>query len=176
MKRAIINGIIDVEGGYVDDPNDSGGATNCGITEAAARAYGYRGSMRDLPHEVIFNIYSERYWDSVKGDALAQLSERVAAEVVDTGVNMGVGTAAIFLQRVLNVMNDCGKLYPDVAVDGHIGPATLKALSWYLAVRSDTVLCRALNCLQGARYIELAEQREKDERFLYGWLKNRVVV
>jgi len=38
------------------------------------------------------------------------------------------------------------------------------------------VLCRALNCLQGAYYIELAERREKDERFVYGWLKNRVVL
>jgi len=32
----------------------------------------------------------------------------------------------------------------------------------------------ALNCLQGAFYVELAEKREKDERFVYGWLLNRV--
>ena len=31
-----------------------------------------------------------------------------------------------------------------------------------------------LNCLQGAYYVDLAERREKDQRFMYGWLTHRV--
>ncbi|MDQ4651164.1 putative peptidoglycan-binding domain-containing protein, partial [Klebsiella pneumoniae] len=38
----------------------------------------------------------------------------------------------------------------------------------------EQVLLRALNCSQGARYLELAEGREANEDFLYGWVKERV--
>jgi len=175
-KKAIIDGIIDREGGYVNDPADSGGETNFGITVAVARANGYNESMRDMPRQVAFDIYCAKYWDSVKGDQIFQLSENVADEVVDTSVNMGPGRAGKFLQRALNVLNDRTKLYSDLTVDGDIGPATLSALAAYLDIRSELPLVRALNCLQGAFYIELAEKREKDERFVYGWLKHRVVI
>lgn len=176
MKNRIINAIIDVEGGYVDDPNDSGGETNFGITVQVARANGYTGDMRDMPREVAFDIYTAKYWDAVRADEVVELSEIVADEVVDTAVNMGAGRAIRFLQRALNVLNTQGKLYPDLTVDGAIGPATINALRGYLSTRNELVLSRALNCLQGTFYIELAERREKDERFVYGWLRNRVVV
>jgi hypothetical protein len=39
----------------------------------------------------------------------------------------------------------------------------------------EQVLLRALNCSQGARYLELAEGREANEDFLYGWVKERVL-
>lgn len=176
MKERIINEIIRVEGGYANDPADSGGETNFGIAEAVARANGYAGPMRDMPRKVAFGIYSAKYWDAVQGDRLVELSEKVAEEVVDTGVNMGTARAGKFLQRALNVLNREAKLYADLTVDGDIGPATLRALSDYLATRGDDALVKALNCLQGAFYIELAERREKDERFVYGWLKNRVTL
>lgn len=176
FKERIINEIIRVEGGYVNDPADSGGETNFGITEAVARANGYTGAMRDMPREVAFDIYSAKYWDAVKGDQLVELSENVAEEVVDTSVNMGPSRAGKFLQRSLNVLNGEAKLYADLTVDGDIGPATLSALAAYLDQRNELVLSRALNCLQGSFYIELAERREKDERFVYGWLNNRVVL
>ncbi len=175
-RRATLNEILRLEGGYVNDPSDSGGETNFGITERVARAHGYAGAMRDLPREVAFDIYSTKYWDSVRGDQLVELSEPVAEEVVDTSVNMGPGRAGKFLQRSLNVLNREAQLYADLTVDGDIGPATLRALGGYLATRDADALVRALNCLQGAFYIELAERREKDERFVYGWLKNRVVL
>lgn len=174
MKDETINEIIRVEGGYVNDPADSGGETNFGITEAVARAHGYNGPMVDMPREVAFDIYVAKYWDAVRGDQLVQLSEVVAEEVVDTSVNMGPGRAGKILQRALNVLNRGAKLYQDLKVDGAIGPATLTALAAYLEQRNELVLSRALNCLQGAYYIELAEKREKDERFVYGWLRNRV--
>lgn len=176
MKNRIINEIIRVEGGYVNDPRDSGGETNFGITVAVARANGYNGAMRDMPRSVAFDIYSARYWDAVKGDNLVKLSEHVAEEVVDTSVNMGPGRAGKFLQRALNVLNKRGSLYRDLAVDGAIGKATLSALRAYLGSRDEETLVKALNCLQGAYYITLAERREKDERFVYGWFKNRVVL
>tara|TARA_R110000744_G_scaffold333450_1_gene438848 strand:+ start:10136 stop:10666 length:531 start_codon:yes stop_codon:yes gene_type:complete len=174
MKERIINEIIRVEGGYVNDPSDSGGETNFGITVAVARQFGYVGAMRNMPRSTAFDIYSAKYWDAVKGDDLAKLSELVAEEVVDTSVNMGPGRAGKFLQRSLNVLNNRGSLYLDLTVDGAIGNATISALRAYLNGRGEETLVTALNCLQGAYYITLAERREKDERFVYGWFKNRV--
>lgn len=176
MRDRIISHIIAVEGGYVNDPDDSGGETNFGITVAVARAAGYRGPMASMPRWVAFDIYAAKYWDKVQGDALVELSPLVAAEVVDTGVNMGTGRAGTFLQRCLNVLNNRGKLYPDLKPDGDIGPATLGALRSYLAVRDEETLAKMLNCVQGAFYVELSERREKDEAFIYGWFRNRVKI
>lgn len=175
LKQKIIDRIIDVEGGYTNNPADSGGPTRYGVTEAVARDYGYAGDMRDLPKSLAFNILSDKYWYEVKGDSLYELSEIIAEEVVDTGVNCGVRIAQTFLQRTLNVFNTQGTRYSDIVEDGHIGPATLEALGAYLQQRDELVLLRALNCLQGARYIELAELAEKNETFVYGWLKLRVI-
>jgi len=62
--------------------------------------------------------------------------------------------------------------------DGRIGPVTLAALDGYLASRGhgrgETVLLRALEALQGERYLRLAEKRPANEAFLYGWLANRI--
>lgn len=173
-KEQVINKIIETEGGYVFDPADSGGETNFGITLTVARANGYNGPMIDMPREVAFEIYAAKYWDSVRGDDIYRLSPAVAEEVTDTGVNMGVGRAVRFLQRALNVLNQRASMYPDLTVDGKCGPATIGALATYLSRRDEQVLVKMLNCLQGAFYVELAERREKDERFVYGWFKNRV--
>lgn len=176
MKSSVINTIIRTEGGYVNDPSDSGGETNFGITLSVARANGYFGGMRDMPRAVAFDIYAARYWDAVRADDLLKLSVKVAEEVVDTGVNMGTKRAGRMLQRALNVLNVRASIYPDLIVDGAVGGNTLEALRRYLTKRDEKTLVKALDCLQGAYYIELAERREKDERFVYGWLKNRVAL
>lgn len=175
-KNRIIDGIIAIEGGFVDDPSDSGGETNYGITEQVARDNGYMGDMRNLPRTLAFGIYAAKYWDKVSADDLLELSEAIAEEVVDTGINAGTNRAGKFLQRALNVLNDREKLYDDITVDGSIGPGTIAALFAYLDVRDESTLVKMLNCLQGAFYVELAERREKDERFINGWFNNRVVM
>ncbi len=176
IKDEIIDQIIEVEGLYVDDPLDSGGATKYGITEDVARMNGYQGPMRDMPREKAETIYADRYWMAVSGDYLEQLSVAVAREVVDTGVNTGPSRAAKFLQRALNILNDREELFDDIAVDGDVGPGTLLALRQYLEVRDEDILLVVLNCLQGAFYIDLAERRVKDEKFIYGWFRHRVTL
>jgi len=176
LKENIINHIIQIEGGYVNDANDSGGETNFGITQEVARANGYQSAMIDMPKTVAFDIYAKKYWHKVMAGSIAKLSENIAAEVVDTGINMGTSRAVIFLQRSLNVLNKKGELYPDLEVDGHIGLKTIASLESYLDSRNESVLLKMLNSLQGAFYVTLAERREKDEAFIYGWFKNRVVI
>jgi len=177
LKTRIINHIIKVEGGYVDDPSDSGGETNFGITKKVARDYGYKGSMRDLPKSLAFEIYSEKYWDILDLSVIELMSPAIAEEIADTAVNQGVTRAAHFLQRSLNVLNNKQELYPDLVVDRKVGPATIRALGDYIAHRGnkgEVVLMRMLNSLQGAFYVELSERREKDEKYIYGWFENRV--
>ena len=174
----LIDGLIDREGGYVNHPSDRGGPTNFGITEAVARAHGYSGSMRNLPRSEAAAIYRRLYWLRPRFDQVERRSEAVAAELFDSGVNMGPSVAATFLQRALSALNRDRQDYADLVPDGRIGPATLAALDRFLELRGkrkgETVLLKALDALQGERYIRLAERRPANEAFLYGWLANRI--
>ena len=173
----LIDALLEREGGYVNHPADKGGPTRFGITEAVARAHGYAGAMARLPRDEAAAIYRRLYWLRPRFDAVAERAPAVAAELFDTGVNMGPGVAATFLQRALTALNRCGKDYPDLVPDGRIGPVTLRALDAFLAARGGsgaTVLLRALEALQGERYLRLAERRPANEAFLYGWLANRI--
>lgn len=168
-----------VEGDFSDDPDDSGGATNWGITESVARAFGYVGDMRFLPTDTAKLIYRMNYWDLLQLDLVSEISDPIAREVFDTGVNCGIGFAGRSLQRCLNAFNRGEKDFSDIVVDGIVGRVTISSLRRFLVGRSlngETVLLRALNGLQGARYIELAECRPKDERFVFGWFLKRVTI
>lgn len=176
--EALIEALIDREGGYVANPADKGGPTCFGITEAVARANGYRGAMCDLPRDEAAAIYKRIYWLRPRFDQIAARSERIAAELFDTGVNMGPAVAVTFLQRALTALNRNGGDYPDLVPDGRVGPNTLFALDAFFALRGkssgEAVLLRALEALQGERYLRLAERRPANEAFLYGWLANRI--
>jgi lysozyme family protein len=91
---------------------------------------------------------------------------------------MGPAVAATFLQRALTALNRNGGDYPDLVPDGRIGDCTLAAFDAFLALRGtgsgEAVLLRALEALQGERYLRLAERRPANETYLYGWLANRI--
>ena len=133
--------------------------------------------MRDLPRAEAATIYRRLYWLRPRLDEIAKRAPRVANELFDTGVNMGPAVAITFLQRALTALNRNGADYADLVPDGRVGPGTLAALDAFLAVRGarggETVLLRALEALQGERYLRLAERRPANETFLYGWLANR---
>lgn len=171
----IISDVISAEGGYSDSPSDKGGRTAFGITEAIARKNGYTGDMRFLPIDTARGIYYQDYVVTPGFDKVLLLSPQIAAELVDTGVNMGPQTAAKFLQISLNCFNT--GLFTDLVVDGSIGQATISALAAYMKARKDKAidnLLKALNCLQGARYIEIATNDHSQRAFTFGWLDNRV--
>jgi lysozyme family protein len=159
----LIDGLIDREGGYVDNPADKGGPTCFGITQAVARAHGYAGPMQQLPRSEAVAIYRRLYWLRPRLDEVARRSGRIAAELFDTGANMGPAVAVTFLQRALTALNRNAKDYPDLTPDGRVGPTTLAALDTFLSIRGassgETVLLRALEALQGERYLRLAERR-----------------
>ena len=174
----LIDRVIGAEGGYVNHPSDKGGPTRWGVTEQTARAYGFTGDMRALPRSAAVDIYRKRYWTEPGFAAVAEVLPALAEEMFDTGVNMGTSVPGKFLQRALNVLNKGASLYPDITVDGRIGPATVAALSGLVkrrgAAAAATVLLRLLNALQAVRYVEITEGRAANEDFLFGWVMNRV--
>lgn len=170
---------LGIEGGYADNPYDSGGITNFGITEAVARAFGYKGPMTALPLKVAVDIYRQNYWDLLQLDKVAMVSVDVAVKLFDVAVNCSPGFAARSFQRCLNALNRRQKYYPNMPVDGLVGAVTISALRTFLSSRGkggQVVLLRMINSLQGARYILLGEKNEKDEEFTYGWFSNRITM
>lgn len=169
---------LGIEGGYSNDKRDSGGETAFGITKAVAIANGYSGPMDQMPVSVARAIYRSQYWDLLRLDPISAISPDVAHELFDTGVNCGLVVAGRQLQRALNALNREQQDYPDVTVDGLLGPRSVHALGEYIRKRGragERVLLAAMNALQGTYYIDLAERRSKDEDFVYGWLLNRVL-
>jgi lysozyme family protein len=159
--------------GYVNHPDDPGGETNYGVIKRVAVEAGYTDPLATIPYTEVLRIYRDKYWNLINGDDISD--QQIAEEMFDTGVNMGMGTVIKFVQRILNVLNAKGTKYPDIAVDGAMGPGTVATLKtclgcapWY----KDAILV-ALDSLQAVRYIELAEKNVKLESFLPGWLRNR---
>lgn len=101
------------EGGFVDHPDDPGGATRWGVTERVARANGYTGSMREFPVDLAKSIYRSQFWDAVQAD---ELPPEVRYAVFDAAVNSGVRQSILWLQRAVEVKDD-----------GVLGPRTLAA-------------------------------------------------
>lgn len=156
----IMTTILKWEGGYVDDPNDPGGATNMGITHRVLAKF--RGVASVSPREVralekseAIEIYRELYWERLKGDDLPHAVDLV---MMDGGVNHGIGTMAKMLQTIVGS-----------SADGIIGSATLAAVNSYIA-RNDVIdLLAALAEKRRQRYVT----RPHAPRFLRGW-RNRL--
>lgn len=178
--RTFIDDTIIREGGdkFTNNPKDSGGPTRYGITEAVARAFGYRGKMEELPRSVAELIYVQRYWIEPGFGRIAEVFPRLGERLFDFGVLAGQKTSAEMLQRCLNVLNRNGRDYPDLVPDGRIGTMTVGALRAYVGKRGDDgrrVLVGMVASLQSVYLMQLAEQRPKDEEWQFGWQLNRAI-
>src|SRR3546814_19069946 len=88
--------------------------------------------MRRFPRDEAVASYRRLYWLRPGFDQVAEQAPALAAELFDTGVNMGPPVAAGFLQRALNALNRGARDYADIAVDRRLGPRTLAALRGFL--------------------------------------------
>ncbi len=166
------------EGGLVNHPSDPGGLTYKGVTFRDHKnwngwQYIKNGKITD-PTALEFEhrkLYKELYWDSFNGDLIK--NQLIANEIFDTGINQGTGIAEMFLQRALNVTNKNQTLYPNLKIDGEVGPKTISFLNTH---PDPKIVLKVLNVLQGARYVSLCEANERLEDFITGWINNRVAV
>lgn len=156
MFSKLLPVILKEEGGYVNDPADSGGATNRGVTQNTYNLFRDRLNqdrrhVRYLTIDETEKIY-EGYWTDSRAD---RLPSGLALMHFDFAVNAGFRRAALTLQEVL-----------EVEADGVIGPKTLAA-----AVEknsADTI--RKYASSRKDFYERLAKRRPKDRKFLKGWL------
>lgn len=113
-----IREVLKHEGGFVDHPEDPGGATNYGITLKTYRNYNKNWyltaeDLKNIPMFEVHDIYRTMYWNKVQGD---DLPSGIDFLVFDFGVNAGTGRAAKMLQELVGAVSD-----------GIIGRRTLRA-------------------------------------------------
>jgi uncharacterized protein (TIGR02594 family) len=158
FDRALAH-VLDMEGGWADDPHDPGGPTNFGITLAAyarhkgvqvtaANAAQLEAELRAIPQATVRRIYHEGYWRPASCPALPA---SLALFHFDAAVNQGVAAAARMLQEAVGA-----------TIDGEIGPETL-------ASAAGAPMAQAL-----ARYADIRRRHYRSLptfwRFGKGWL------
>jgi len=177
------------EGGYVNDATDAGGETYKGISrtyhpdwsgwtviDAARDGAGFPNSLDNNAAlgDAVAAFYKQQFWNQFMGDAISD--QGIAQELFDTSVNMGVTRAVEFLQEGINLLNRNQQNYPDIVVDGKFGRNTLNTLQSCLSQQNGAAyLLKLMNVLQGMHYIEYAQRKPSQEKYIRGWL-SRVAI
>ena len=140
------------EGGakFTDVPNDKGGATKFGISQAAYPTL----DIRNLTEQQARDIYKRDYWDRVRGDDIT--SQLIAENIFDTAVNMGVRTTSRLVQNMLEI---------DPA-DGVIGSASLGVINQQ--AEKDFMLKFTL--IKIGYYASICNKNREQSKFLLGWV------
>ena len=144
------------EGGYVNDPSDSGGATMAGVTQNTYDLYRKSKNYETRPVRYCTRLEQSDIYEGIWKDCKAsELPKGLSMMHFDFAVNAGNNQAAKVLQRSVNV-----------ADDGIIGPVTMKAVQG--SNIEETILRYAAE--RRKFYNALVAKRPKDAKFLNGWL------
>lgn len=161
--RSIAEDIVRREGGYVNDPDDPGGATNFGVTIHTMRALGLdldgNGvvNARDvqlLSREQAIGIFVKQYFQRPR---IGMLPDALQASVFDMSVNAGSNAVRI-LQKLLREMGH------DIVVDGVIGPRTARAAHLALAEAPDH-LVDAYGIARRNYYYRIGDRRPASRKY-----------
>ncbi|MFP4237751.1 holin-associated N-acetylmuramidase [Rhodosalinus sp.] len=161
--REIAEEIVDREGGYTNDPDDPGGATNHGVTIHTMRRLGLdldgdgavtEADVRRLSRDRAVDIFLRHYFEA---PGIAGLPEVLQASVFDMQVNAGANAVKI-LQRLLCDMG------LKVAVDGVIGPQTARAAAEAAALAPGH-LADAYGIARRNYYFRLADRRPASRKY-----------
>jgi len=178
--RELADEIVLREGGFVDDPDDPGGATKFGVTIHTMRALGLDldgdgdvdpRDVLQLAREQAVDIFVEHYFHRPR---IWQLPEALQPSVFDMYVNSG-SKAVRILQRLLRDMG------LDIAVDGIIGPQTTRAAHAAMAQAPDH-LVDAYGIARRDYYYRLADRRAASRKYARrrdggkgGWIRRAEV-
>ena len=167
--------VLELEGGYSDDPNDKGGNTNFGITERVYNAWLSNDSKPLRPvigitvEEVALLYYSE-FWIQARCNLIEEFSWPLADEVFETSVNCGPGIGVVMVQQAFNSLRS--EDVPPLVNDGRCGPLTLHALRRMCEQGYEDILVRASNCQQYIYYCTLLDKDPvRNRKYIRGWMK-----
>lgn len=146
------------EGGFVDDPNDPGGATNMGVTQdtldrvrGQLKRVSLPESVRNLTQPQAEAIYRFDYWRPI---AANEMPRGIDIAAFDMAVNQGVEDAVRALQQAAGAK-----------VDGIMGPNTKQAVS----AADPSKLIIDFHALRALNYAQLGD--DLVERFGHGWYR-----
>ena len=154
--------VLKNEGGFVNDPNDPGGATNYGITQGTYASW--RGEpvnaldVETMSLEEAGTIYRERYWTPLGCDKLRQYP--IACAMFDAGVLFGIHASATSAQQASMFM-----LPEGLVVDGKIGVKSIAALD----LVQPQVFLPGFRHMLRQRVNRIIELRPTSERYRDGW-------
>jgi lysozyme family protein len=161
--ESIATEIVRREGGYVNDPDDPGGATNFGVTIHTMQRLGLDlngdrkvdvADVKALGADQAVAIYVKHYFEAPK---IHLLPEPLHASVFDMQVNAGANAIRI-LQRLTAAF---GHPLKD---DGAIGPLTARAVGAAMAAAPDH-LVDAYGIERRNYYYRLADQRPASRKY-----------
>lgn len=166
-----IHTVLEHEGGYVDDPNDPGGATNWGISIRLLKTldgdfdYDNDGDIdaddiKALKQESAIGIYWREFWDKYQYEEIRY--QAVATKVFDLCVNMGPRSAHKCLQRALMSASPV-----HLKIDGIIGPKTLGAVNMAM----EQSLLSALRSEAACFYRMLITKKPQMKKYENGWMR-----
>jgi len=159
----IAQDIVDREGGYVNDPDDPGGATKFGVTIHTMRRLGLdldrdgivnEQDVRALSREQAVAIFVDHYFNRPR---ITDLPQKLQASVFDMYVNAGANAVRI-LQRLLQDMRI------SVTVDGVIGPQTVSATVQATQAAPDHI-ADAYGIARRNYYYALADARPSSRKY-----------
>ena len=168
------------EGGYSKDPDDSGGETYRGITKKnfpdwegwkivdACQPDNLEIIKNDTLEGFVQSFYLKNFWNANKLDQIDLLIPELAERMFDDAVNMGSIRACKFFQQALNLLNKNQQSYPDITVDGNIGPGSINTLKLSLKTNPSKRIVTVFTTLQGCFYIDLMTKNSTQEKFV-GW-------
>ena len=161
--QQIAEEIVAREGGYVNDPDDPGGATKHGVTLGTLRRLGLDltgdgkvsvADVKRLSRAQAVEIFIEHYY---RRPRIGELPEALQPSVFDMYVNSGASAVRI-LQRLLNQMGQ------RVAVDGVTGPQTIAGARAAARAAPDHI-ADAYGIARRNFYFRLADQRPASRKY-----------
>lgn len=173
-----------IEGGYVNDPDDPGKETICGVSRryhpdlelwTIVDSYTDKhDSVKDHRVQTLLHeFYKKKFWDCYLADYICDQS--IANEIYDSGVIVGQERAAKWVQTALNVLNRSGKVYADLKIDGKFGAKTLNTLNAAIKHHGEkNNILKLLNAYLGSYFSFKCEENESKEKYIHGWLNLRV--
>lgn len=170
MNLAMIDQLIDREGGYVNDPADPGEETNMGITLSVARTNGYHGDMVDLPRTFAYALYLKKYWQEPRFDLIDTIFPALAEKMFDIGVNQGVSKPVHYLQRALTSL---GYSCADTGTFQLTDANCLRSFLTRRLADGQRVLLFMVAAQQSVAYMQDALAKPEETKFEYGWQLNR---